>query len=485
MSPFLAFALVYWLLSLGNAPQTIDGKEVLGFTAQQKMIGGIFAATVALWITEALPMAVTGLIGMCLLVFLGGFKEKEVFTAFGDQIVPLFIGSFIIAKAMEVSGISDRFAYFILSRRWASGSAARLLFSLGWISCLISLFVSNTAVTAMLMPVGVSMLTALNAGEKSPKYATAVMLMLTWGSSVAVGFPIGTPPNLIGISAIEKTTGHKVSFLEWMGFSMPITIVMTLACFVVLWRMFGKGAPQTEHAIDAARVKLQELGAFTRRERNVIIGFLVAFALWIIPDMTAMILGAKHPMATFLKDGMPPSVAALFGAAMMFLIPSDKGPTLSWKEAVTIDWGIILVFGAGVALGTAMFNTGLAKALGEGAASTFGASSVWSITLLVTIAAVLLSELASNTAAATVLVPMAIGLAQGANVSPIPPALGVALGASLGFMLPISTGPNAIVYSTGMISGKQMMKTGAIIDVIGIVVTFTCLWLFLPLLGLS
>jgi len=470
---------------LGQPVQTIDGKELVGFTAQQKMVGGIFAATVALWITEALPLAVTGLLGMCMLVFLGGFTEKEVFTAFGDQIVPLFIGSFIIAKAMEVSGISDRFAYFILSRRWAAGSASRLLFSLGWISCLISLFVSNTATTAMLMPIGVSMLTALNAGEKSPKYAMAVMLMLTWGSSVAVGFPIGTPPNLIGISAIEKTTGHKISFLEWMGFSMPITILMTIACFLVLWRLFGKGAPQTENAIGAAQEKLDQLGAFSRREKNVMIGFGVAFALWLLPDLTAMVLGPSHAASEFLKQGMPPSVAALIGAAMMFLLPTASGPTLHWKEATTIDWGIILVFGAGVALGTAMFSTGLAKALGEGAATTFGANSVWSITLLVTIAAVLLSELASNTAAATVLVPMAIGLAQGANVSPIPPALGVALGASLGFMLPISTGPNAIVYSTGLIPNRQMIKTGAIIDVVGIIVTFVCLWLFLPMMGLN
>lgn len=472
LSPILAFIAIYMLLREG------------GFTGQQQMVGAIFAATVALWITELLPLAVTGLVGMCLLVFLGGFKEKEVFTAFGDQIVPLFIGSFIIAKAMEVSGISDRFAYFILSRRWAAGSASRLLFSLGWISCLISLFVSNTATTAMLMPIGVSMLGALGAGNKGSNYGTAVMLMLTWGSSVAVGFPIGTPPNLIGISGIEKATGHKISFLEWMGFSMPITIVMTAFCFIVLWKMFGKGAPHTEDAIDVAKQKLASYGAFSRREKNVLIAFGVAFALWLIPDMTAMIFGPDHTVAKFLKDGMPASVAALLGAAMLFILPTGKGPTLEWKEAATIDWGIIMVFGAGVALGTAMFSTGLAKELGEMAATTFGATSVWQITLLVTIAAVLLSELASNTAAATVLVPMAVGLAQGAGVSPIPPALGVALGASLGFMLPISTGPNAIVYSTGLISNKQMIKTGAIIDLIGIIVTFVCLWLFLPLLGL-
>lgn len=485
LSPFLAFALVYWLLGSFEAKQVVDKVEVVGLTHQQRMIGGIFAATVALWITELLPLAVTGLIGMSLLVLLGGFKEKEVFTAFGDQIVPLFIGSFMLAKGMEVSGISDRFAYFILSKRWASGSASRLLFSLGWISCLISLFVSNTATTAMLMPIGVSMLAALGAGGKGSAYGTAVMLMLTWGSSVAVGFPIGTPPNLIGLTAVLESTGHRISFLEWMAFSMPVTVIMAFFCWLVLWRMFGKEAPQTANAIEAARAKLAGFGAFSRRERNVMIAFAVAVVLWIVPDMMAMIFGRDFTPAKFLQTALPPSVAALLAAALLFILPTKEGPTLSWKEAVTIDWGIILVFGAGVALGQAMFSTGLAATLGKSAADAAGAHSIWAITFLATVIAVLLSEIASNTAAATVLVPVAIGLAQGAGVSPIPPVLGVALGASLGFMLPISTGPNAIVYSTGLISNRQMIKTGAIIDLIGIIIMFGCLWIFLPMLGLS
>lgn len=484
LSPFLAFALVYFGLGLLDHTQLIDKVEIIGYTHQQRMIGGIFAATVALWITEMLPLAVTGLVGMCLLVLFGGFKEKEVFTAFGDQIVPLFIGSFILAKGMEVSGISDRFAYFILSKRWASGSASRLLFSLGWISCLISLFVSNTATTAMLMPIGVSMLAALGVADKGSKYGTAVMLMLTWGSSVAVGFPIGTPPNLIGLTNIETATGHRISFIEWMGFAMPITIVMTFFCWLVLWRMFGKEAPHTEDAIGAAREKLKTFGRFTVRERNVMIAFVVAVLLWTVPDLMAMAFGPKFQFAKDLQAALPPSVAALMAAALLFLLPTGQGPTLSWQEAVKIDWGIILVFGAGVALGQAMFSTGLAAGLGRAAATAAGADSVWAITFLAVVISVLLSEIASNTAAATVLVPVAIGLAQGAGVSPIPPVLGVALGASLGFMLPISTGPNAIVYSTGLIPGRQMIKTGAVIDVIGIVVTFGCLYIFLPMLGL-
>ncbi len=158
---------------------------------------------------------------------------------------------------------------------------------------------------------------------------------------------------------------------------------------------------------------------------------------------------------------------------------------MTWRTATQIDWGTILLFGGGIALGQAMFSSGLAKDLGELSARASGAHSLWAITALVTAAAILLSELASNTAAATTLIPIAIGLAQGAGVSPIAPALGVGIGASMGFMLPVSTAPNAIVYSSGLIPSKEMMKSGVLIDILGFIVTMVGLWIMLPILGLS
>jgi len=470
VSPFIAFGVVFLLL--GPYPHN------------QRIVGAIFAAVVALWIGELIPIAATGLIGMCALIFIGGFKEKEVFAAFGDQIVPLFIGSFILAKAMEMSGVSDRFAYTILSQNWATKSASSLLLSLGWITCIISLLVSNTATTAMFLPIGLSLLKALHQHEKKG-VATAFMLMLTWGSSVAFGFPVGTPPNLIGMAAIEKATGVQISFVQWMAFAMPITVIMVFVCWIVLKKMFIRVPIDTSEAVVTAKKGLSDLGKMTVREKHVLIAFGVAFFLWVVPDLGALVLGQGHAISKFLKDGVPASVAALIAAGLLFVLHHDGKPAISWKEAVQIDWGIILVFGAGIALGQAMFTSGLAENLGKAAANASGAHSLWAITALATVCGVLLSEIASNTAAATVLVPVAIGLAKGAEVSPIPPALGVALGASLGFMLPISTAPNAIVYSSGLVSGKEMIKAGIIIDVVGIIVTLGCLWAILPVLGLA
>jgi sodium-dependent dicarboxylate transporter 2/3/5 len=158
---------------------------------------------------------------------------------------------------------------------------------------------------------------------------------------------------------------------------------------------------------------------------------------------------------------------------------------MNWRTAASIDWGTILLFAGGIALGQAMFESGLAKSLGEMAAEASGARTVWGITALVTAAAIMLSELASNTAAATTLVPVAIGLAEGAGVSPVAPALGVALGASMGFMLPVSTAPNAIVYSSGLVPAREMLKSGILIDIIGFIVVMAGLMLILPAMGLA
>jgi solute carrier family 13 (sodium-dependent dicarboxylate transporter), member 2/3/5 len=470
--PFAA-ALIVWF-ALG------------GFDPAQRAVGTIFALTVALWITEVLPLAITALLSSALLVLLAGQKEREVLAAYGDPTIPLFIGSFILAKGMELTGLGRRFALILLARPRFSRSPQRLLFSLGLIACVISLFISNTATTAMLLPVGLSMLSSIKGDQRGTPFAMAVMLMLTWGSSIAVGIPVGTPPNLIAIDLIEKETSQRIGFFQWMTFGMPITAAMLVVAWIVLWRLYRRDAPATANATAEARIELDELGGITVAQRNVLIAFGLAVALWMIPDLMGLILGTTHPLAKQVVEAVPPSVAALVAAVLLFVLPNPNAESrMTWQKAATIDWGIILLFGGGIALGTAMFKTGLAKELGTLAATASGAHTVWAITALCTAAAILLSELASNTAAATTLVPVAIGLSQGAGVSPLAPALGVALGASLGFMLPVSTAPNAIVYSSGLVPPKQMIKAGFMIDVAGFLITMLGLYLFLPLTGLK
>lgn len=469
-TPLLAFGLAWWLLR--------------SFEPEPRLVGSIFAATVLLWITEILPHAMTALLSTSALVLIAGVDEKKAFGAYGDPIIPLFIGSFILAKAMETSGLSDRLAWVILSQRWATRNPSTLLLALGILTCGISLFVSNTATTAMFLPIGLSMLSALPA--ERGKLSVAVMLMLTWGSSVAVGVPVGTPPNLIALGMIQSEAHVQIGFGQWMTFGMPITLLMVVGSWLLLDLLYGRKAVDTTGAHRVAIEKRAALGALSDAERNAVLGFGLAFVLWVLPDLCGALLGTDQPTAKWLQGHIPASVAALAGAAVLFILPCrQEDKRMTWKTASRIDWGAILLFGGGIALGQAMFASGLAKQLGELAAQASGAHTLWSITALCTAAAILLSELASNTAAATTLVPVAMGLAEGAGVSPIAPALGVALGASLGFMLPVSTAPNAIVYSSGLVPSKEMMKAGLLIDVIGFGVTMLGLWLILPRMGLA
>jgi sodium-dependent dicarboxylate transporter 2/3/5 len=479
IAPGIAFVAAFFLLQ--------------GFGQQKALVGAVFATAVVLWISELMPLAVTALLSTAALVLVGGIKEKEAFAAYGDAIIPLFIGSFILAKAMELTGLSERFAHLILSRPWASKGPGRLVFTLSAVACILSLMVSNTAVTAMLLPVGLSVLSGIDRKKNSP-YAIAALLTLTWGSSVAVGVPVGTPPNLIGIAQIRAATeasGNPVniSFAQWMVFAMPITILVLIAAWGILMAMYGrKDRPDTRHACIHSREVLNEMGPMKSGERVVLFAFVVALVCWILPDMCEVILGKTDALTKALQTRLTPTVTPIIAAALLFVIPTrdrPEGRAITWREATTIDWGTILLFGGGIALGQAMFSTGLAKDLGEVAARASGASTVWEITALSIIAAIVLSELASNTAAATTLVPVSIGLAQAAHVSPIPPALGAAIGASFGFMLPVSTAPNAIVYSSGLVPSKDMLKAGLILDIVSFFAIFLCLRLILPLMGLA
>jgi sodium-dependent dicarboxylate transporter 2/3/5 len=330
--------------------------------------------------------------------------------------------------------------------------------------------------------------------KKDSPYAIAALLTLTWGSSVAVGVPVGTPPNLIGIAQIRAATeanggaGVNISFAQWMMFAMPITILVLISAWGILMALYGrKDRPDTRHACMTSRERLAEMGPMKGGERVVLFCFAVALILWILPDLSEIVRG-KDDLTKWLQTRLTPTVTPLIAAAALFLIPTrdrPEGRAITWKEATTIDWGTILLFGGGIALGQAMFSTGLAKDLGQVAAQASGAGTVWEITALSIFAAIVLSELASNTAAATTLVPVSIGLAQAAHVSPIPPALGVAIGASFGFMLPVSTAPNAIVYSSGLVPSKDMLKAGLLLDIVSFFVILGCLRLILPLMGLS
>lgn len=454
---------------------------------KQQAVGASFATTIILWLSHAFPLGISSLIGVVLLTLLGGAPEKSAFASFGDPIMLLFVGSFMLAKAVTESGLGIRLAHIILSQEWATGTPPRMLLSVGLVACTLSLLVSNTAVTAMMLPIGIALLHATQQDSTNSRFGIGLMLMLTWGSSVAVGFLVGTPPNMIGRDLIQQSTGKTIGFIEWMVFAMPITIMMIFAAWLVLWFRYGRTGPKNYKVAHKAREQLFVLGPIKCAERNTLIILIIAFTLWMLPDLSTITLGHESTLSVWLADHLSPTIAALIAASLLFLLPcsdTESGYTLSWRQAVSIDWGVILLIGGGMALGTAMFESGLAQTAGEALVNSLGATSLWQIVGICTAFAILMSEIASNTASAATTVPVSIALSEAAGVNPIPAALGAAIGASFGFMMPVSTPPNAIVFSSGRVPQWEMVKSGVMIDAIGWAVTMLLLWLLLPAIGL-
>lgn len=443
------------------------------------------------WVSEALPVAATALLGPALAVMLRVGPAKEVFAPFADPIIFLFIGSFILAEAMYTHGLDRRIAYTVLAARGVATSPARVLAAFGATAALVSMWISNTATAAMLFPIALSLVTQLSRG--APQGAPAVrqfglllMLMMAFAASIGgLGTPVGTPPNLIGLGMLRNLAGVEISFGRWMVLGVPLVI----ALFAVLAGWFWlAGARRLQMPADAGaqgREGLARLGPLSRGERNALIAFGVTVTLWLMPGLLAIVGAGSTRVAAFYVAAVPESVAALVGALLLFALPLERGRgggTLTWDEAARIDWGTILLFGGGLSIGGLAFSTGLAETIGRTLTAWLPVHSTFAYTALFTVLAVVLSEITSNTAAASMLVPVAVAVSMAAGIRPIEPALGATLGASMGFMLPISTPPNAIAYSSGHVPITAMMRYGVILDVVAALVIIAVVTFVGPLL---
>lgn len=460
-----------------------------GLTREAHALLAVFLWAVAYWVTEALPVAVTALLSSVLAIVLGVAPAARVLAAYADPVVFLFVGSFIVAEAMKSSGLDRRFALALLRHEWATRSAPRLMLAMGIVTCGLSLWMSNTATTAIMLPVGVGVLRALGEtadGAAPSRFAIGLLLMLTWSSSVAVGVPVGSPPNLIAIGMLRDLTDRRLTFFDWTAVTMPLTVAMLLLCWLLLGALY-RGAPRASDRLRAyVAGERARLGAWTRAQVNVLVVFLLAALLWMLPGAAAMVSSPTAALPRFFETRLPESVVALGAAILLFVLPtcwSRAEFTLTWREASRIDWGTILLFGGGLAMGRLMFDTGLARAIGEAMVRVSGVQSLWALTAVAIVIGVVLSETSSNTASASMVVPVVIAVAQSAGLSPIPPALGAALGASFGFMLPISTPPNAIVYGSGLVPLGEMIRSGVYLDVAGAILIWIGLRLLCPLLG--
>jgi sodium-dependent dicarboxylate transporter 2/3/5 len=325
---------------------------------------------------------------------------------------------------------------------------------------LLSMWISNSAATAIVLPIALSV-----ARASAPTFRSAIVLAVAWAASMGgLCTPVGTPPNLIAVRALAER-GVELTFVRFLTVGTPIGVVMLVAMIAVLAVRFGvKRTPLPP--------LLTTTTAWSRGEVAAASAFGLAVVGWVVPGLMQLL---ELPGAALVKNRVSEEVVAVLAAGVLFLWPIHRRGepprrALAWDDAVAIDWGTVILFGAGVLLGELANSSGLAHAWGKALMEVSGAASTLAVLGLVVVAAVILSEVASNTAAATLVIPVGIGLAEVTGTSVIAVTMAGALASSFGFMMPISTAPNAMAFGTGHVSMRQMVTTGFVFDLIGAVV---------------
>ncbi len=435
-------------------------------------LAAIFALVIVFWVSEAIPLAATALLGPALAVPLGVAPAREAFAPFGHPILFLFLGSFLIARGMMQHGLDRRIALFVLSRSWVGNRSSRILLAFGGIAWFLSMWISNTATTAMMLPIGLGVLRTMSSdrGDEEGHHRYSMALLLTIAFSCSIGgmaTPVGTPPNLIGIGMLEQILGQRVSFFDWMAFAAPISLVLFAFLCAMVRLVFRPKARELGSAREVILRRREELGRWSAGERVALVAFLMAVTLWTLPGLLAIALGPEAELAQAIQRALPEGPAAIFAAMALFAIPTERGrfrPALSWSEAAQIDWGTIILFGGGLSLGSMAFSSGLAGALASAVGGQSAGLSIWMLALLALFVANTLTEFMSNTATANLLVPIFLALAGASSEHLTAPAVAAMLGCSLAFCLPVATPPNAIVYGSGQVPLLQMIRLGILLD---------------------
>jgi sodium-dependent dicarboxylate transporter 2/3/5 len=457
-----------------------------GLSPEAHRLAAVLGAVVVLWVSEALPLSATALLGAAACVVLGVAPAKEVFAPFADPLIFLFIGAFILSRGIFLHHLDRRVAYAVLALPWVGARPGRILFALGAATAAISGWISNTATTAMMFGIGMSIIASLRnsdgGGAIDDRYSSALMLMISFAASIGgLATPVGTPPNVVGIGFIRSLLGVEIPFFQWALVGVPVVVVLYAVLYLYLRAVAPAGMATLPGSIELIRAERARLGPWSRGQRSVAIAFGVTVLLWVAPGIAALAAGEGSATYQLLTRRMPEGVAAVTGALLLFVLPGEEGRAITWDEAMRIDWGVVLLYGGGFALGVLSFATGLADAIGRGFAALIPLEGSFGLLVVSVAMAVLLSETTSNTASANMVVPVVISIARAAGVDPLEPALGATMAASLGFMLPVSTPCNAIVYGSGYIPLGRMIRWGLMLDLVGIVVIVALVRVLAPL----
>ncbi len=439
----------------------------------------VLTLAVVFWVTEAIPLPATALLASALCIVLQVAPAKAVLTPFADPVIFLFAGTFLLSEALQKHGLDRWIAGAMLRSRLFGRTAGGLMAGFGLSSAAISTSLSNTATAALMTPIASG---AVRRGDQTvvPAWVSGVLLMVAYGASIGgMATIIGTPPNLLVVGFVERLAGVRIGFVDWLFFGLPISAVLLVLSFLFTIRTLGKDAPvgetlQAPHASGTA--SLRSPGA-----RWTLLAFILAGVLWVLPSAAVLFLGSSSELATLLTRALPEAAVAILLASLLFLAPVDwqrREFVLSWEEGRRVNWGILLLFGGGLSLGTLAESTGIARWAGEGIGKMGLAQSPAGLLAVAIAVGILVSEFASNTAAATLLVPVVIAAAKAAGFDPVRPALGVGLAATCGFIFPVSTPPNAIVFGTGLVPLWRMIRVGLLLDV----ASFLVIWIGLLVL---
>jgi sodium-dependent dicarboxylate transporter 2/3/5 len=429
----------------------------------------ILVAAGGLWISEALPVAVTALTIPVLGLALGVTDARGAFAGFGDPIVFLFFGTFLLTDAAALHGLTARLAHRVLGSETVRSKPSRLLWAIALLGCGISAWMNNTATTALLLPLA---LTAERYGSR--RLLVGILLMTAYAPSLGgLATPVGTAPNLIGLRLLEQATGHRPTFAQWCVTFAPLAVLSTVLASLWLKRGTGNVKPIAEPKAAAG-------APLSLAERTLLPLFGIVILLWILPGILAGTPLSGAPWLKGWQARLPEPAVPVLGALALFLLPSGKTGARILDASVLrrVDWSTLLLFGGGLSLGAMMFDSGLAKAIGEGIFHAMPVGGTYGIVLAATLMGVLVSEMTSNTASASLVVPVVLALAQAAGTDPVKPALAATVACSFGFMLPVSTPPNALVFATRRVTIREMVLYGALLDLGGILLVSVWVTLF-------
>ena len=430
------------------------------------------------WISEVIPIAVTALLPIILFPSLNILNIQETGSNYGHKYIFLFIGGFILANAIQKWNLHKRIALNIILK--LGGSTDKIILGFMLATGFLSMWISNTATTVMMLPIALSVINQLNdhpdtLENENKVFGKALMLGVAYSASAGgIATLIGTPPNLIFAGFAQDNFNIEISFFQWMKIGLPISIVLMVFIWLLLTKYAFKlnkvGFPGGKEEIKRLLFKM---GKISNEEKKILFVFTLTILCWIFRKNTI----------NLLIPNFDDSMIAISSAIILFILPSKdkKEPILKWKDAVTIPWGILLLFGGGLSIAKGFQSTGLDIWIGE--QLTFMTFTNSFIIILIVVAGVnFLTEMTSNMATTAMLLPVMIPIANLMQINPYLLLVGTTLAASCAFMLPVATPPNAVVFGSRLLKISDMVKAGIMINIFSIILILIMVYFGIPLI---